>query len=157
MIEENYEETLVRLAGTGIWTRDLSYTSSVYHHLASVCYYWLFCMAVDLSGSLWDRWRGLRVKEMSNNFIRYRAKNWSYFYDTNCIFIYLCINSDATWSSSNTIMLFTRLTSWESACKIIAQRGKISPLYPLPPSLALSHCFSRHWGINLKQRYSLFI
>ena len=36
-------------------------------------------------------------------------------------------------------MLFTRLTSWESACKIIVQRGKISPLYPLPPpSLGLS-------------------
>ena len=38
----------------------------------------------------------------------------------------------------STIMLFMKLTSWESACEIIAQRGKISPLYPLPPSLALS-------------------
>ena len=37
-----------------------------------------------------------------------------------------------------TIILFTRLTSWESACKIVAQRGKISPLYPLPPSLVFS-------------------
>ena len=36
------------------------------------------------------------------------------------------------------IMFFTRLTSWESACKIIAQRSKSSPLYPLQPSLALS-------------------
>ena len=36
------------------------------------------------------------------------------------------------------IMFFTRLTSWESACKIIAQRENISPLYPLPLSLALS-------------------
>ena len=56
-----------------------------------------------------------------------------------------------------TIMFFTRLTSWESACKIIAQHGKISSLYPLLPSLALSRSFTRHWGINLKQRYSLFI
>ena len=55
-------------------------------------------------------------------------------------------------------MLFTRLTSWESASKIIAWCRNISPLYPLPPSLALSlsrsRSFSRHWGINLKQRYS---
>ena len=36
------------------------------------------------------------------------------------------------------IMFFTRLTSWESACKIIAQHGKISPLHPFHPSLALS-------------------
>ena len=31
------------------------------------------------------------------------------------------------------IIFFTRLTSWESACKIIVQRRKISPLYPLLP------------------------
>ena len=37
-----------------------------------------------------------------------------------------------------TIKFFTRLTSWESACKIIAQHGNISPLYPLPPSITLS-------------------
>ena len=49
------------------------------------------------------------------------------------------------------IMFFTRLASWESASKIIARRRDISPLYPLPP-LYLSHSFSRHWGINLKQR-----
>ena len=36
------------------------------------------------------------------------------------------------------IMFFTRLTSWQSASKIIARRRNISPLYPLPPSLALS-------------------
>ena len=35
-------------------------------------------------------------------------------------------------------MFFTRLISWESANKIIARRGNISPLYALPPSLALS-------------------
>ena len=36
-------------------------------------------------------------------------------------------------------MFFTRLTSWESACKIIVQCRNISPLYyPLPPSLAHS-------------------
>ena len=30
-------------------------------------------------------------------------------------------------------MFFTRFTSWESACEIIARRQNISPLYPLPP------------------------
>ena len=38
-------------------------------------------------------------------------------------------------------MFSTRLTSWESACKIIAGRRNISPLYPRPPSLALSSLF----------------
>ena len=53
------------------------------------------------------------------------------------------------------IMLFTRLTSWESASKIIARSRNISPLYPLPPlQLSLYHSFSRHWGRNLKERYS---
>ena len=42
-------------------------------------------------------------------------------------------------------------TSWESASKIIARHRNISPFYPLLPSLALAHSFSRHWGINLKQ------
>ena len=46
--------------------------------------------------------------------------------------------------SLDPIMFFTRLTSWESACKIIAQRGNISPLYPFPPP-ELSHSFSRHY------------
>ena len=35
-------------------------------------------------------------------------------------------------------MFFTRLTSWVSACKIIARRGNISPLYLLPLSSSLS-------------------
>ena len=56
------------------------------------------------------------------------------------------------WSLSH-YYVFTGLTSRESASKIIAWRRYISPLYPLPPSLALSHSFSRHWGINLKQRF----
>ena len=59
-------------------------------------------------------------------------------------------------SRPGSTIFFTRLTSWESASKIIAWRRNISPLYPLHPSLALSHSFSRHWGINLQQRYSLF-
>ena len=37
-----------------------------------------------------------------------------------------------------TIMIFTRLASWELVSKIIARRRNISPLYPLPPSLALT-------------------
>ena len=37
-----------------------------------------------------------------------------------------------------TIMFFTRLTSWESACKIIGQRWKISPLYLFPLFSSLS-------------------
>ena len=57
-------------------------------------------------------------------------------------------------SSTVLPLFFTRLTSWESARKIIAWYRNISPLYPLHPSLA--HSFSCHWGINLKQRYSLF-
>ena len=64
------------------------------------------------------------------------------------------------WSAIILAIMFflsTRLSPWESACKIIARCGNISPLYPLPPSRALSHSFSRHWVINLKQRYSLFI
>ena len=36
------------------------------------------------------------------------------------------------------IMLFTRLTSWESACNIIAQLGNISTLSPSPLSSSLS-------------------
>ena len=39
-------------------------------------------------------------------------------------------------------MFFTRLTSWESASKNIARRRNISPLYPLPHSLALSLFFA---------------
>ena len=50
-------------------------------------------------------------------------------------------------------MFFKSLTSWESASKTIAWHRNISPLYPLPPSLAHYHSFSRHWRINLKQRY----
>ena len=41
--------------------------------------------------------------------------------------------ADNGWSSSLTFMFFTRLTSWQSASKIIAWRRKIPPLYPLPP------------------------
>ena len=35
MIEENHEKTLVRLVGTGIWTRDLPNASLVRYHGAT--------------------------------------------------------------------------------------------------------------------------
>ena len=35
MIEENHEKTSVRLAGTGIWTRDLPNASLVRYHGAT--------------------------------------------------------------------------------------------------------------------------
>ena len=95
----------------------------------------------------------------SGDSLEYAAQSYAILLSLDLIHtssdVDLCLT--ARQQPAPAIMFFTRLTSWESACKIIVQRWKISPLYPLPPSLALSHSFSRHCGINLKQRYSLFI
>ena len=83
------------------------------------------------------------------------ARHWL-THEQHWPFLYCIVTGDEKWCLY-AIIFFTRLTSWESVCKIIARRRKISPLYPLHPSLALSHSFSRHWGIYLEQRYYLFI
>ena len=52
------------------------------------------------------------------------------------------------------IMFFTRLTSWESACKITVRPRKISPLYPLLPSLGLTLALSLSLSLSLSVSHS---
>ena len=134
-LRETTKRTLICLVRIGIWTLNSPNTSPLCWISIGAM---LFAFKSFIIETLRSRQEGIRVCILNRcNDATVRTRELPLLH-ASCDVITLSRAHVASRNKWFTIMFFTRLTSWESACKIIARHGNISPLYPFPLSSSLS-------------------